>query len=632
MSIQVFIGVNMKSIKSRIEFYDRLFQKGLPWKISGSELLNLSRKLKKIEKEYFAKHNELIPKKIAIIGSYTTNLLTDALRLYLYNFGIAPEFYEGEYDSIASEILDTKSNLYSFKPDILILFTQHRDIKSYPSLFCTDQELEDSTNYYINYYKSIWEHLENITGCQVYQTNFVIPVDGPLGNLELNFKFSKTNFLKNLNNILAYQSPSHINIIDMDQLSSIFGKLQWFDDVNYFLSKQGFSLDAYGMVSHYISRLIINEAGKIRKCLVLDLDNTLWGGVIGDDGLEGIILETHNPLGEAYLSFQHYIKSLKERGVILAVCSKNETEIAKDVFIKHPEMILRLDDISCFVANWNDKPSNIKQIAQNLNIGADSLVFFDDNPAEREIVKKFLPEVEVIDVPEDPALFVKALVNSRSFEWNQLSKEDLSRSDSYVANEKRNKLATLNVDYDSFLKSLEMEGEIGRVGKMELPRFTQLISKSNQFNLRTRRYSEAHISDILSKPEQYGAYYVRLKDKFGDYGIISCVIVENKENIAFIDTWIMSCRILKRGVEDMVLNYLLEKAIDYGKEWLVGEYIPTKKNKLVKDLYPDLRFEPTSKYETTDQSSVYKLKLTSEIKKRQHYINYTIQNGKITNE
>ena len=345
--------------------------------------------------------------------------------------------------------------------------------------------------------------------------------------------------------------------------------------------------------------------------------------MIGDDGLEGINLNINDPEGESFLTFQRYLKALKDRGVILAICSKNEESIAQAPFKEHAEMILTLDDISCFVANWNDKASNIRTIAFELNIGLDSLVFFDDNPAERDIVKKFLPDVEVINIPEDPALYIPALDEARCFDWIQLTSEDISRSDSYVKNKKRIQLQESFIDYDDYLTSLEMSASISNVSSKNISRFTQLINKSNQFNVRTKRYSEANIESMIKNPTQFELIQITFQDKFSSYGLISCIILEKIYNMAFIDTWVMSCRVLKKGIEYLALNTIVEFATHWGCDMIVGEYLPTTKNALAKNLYCDLglnRIEQNSLGNRTFDGEIYTQLITSDQLQTHHFI------------
>ncbi len=592
MSGQVFVMETTHKGKERLKLFEDLFTSEKMLSMTGSELLSLASKFNKVEKTFYEKHSgTLVKKKIGILGSFTTHHYVGIFKLFLYRYGIAPVFYEGEYDAITAELMDPNSQIFSFQPEILLILTHHNDIKDYPELFASEEEIHRWIGAKVQHYQGIWKNAAKIKGCHIFQTLFILPLYRQLGNLEGNYPFSASSCLRALNIELIRQKPPYVTYIDMDYLASAFGKYRWFDDVNYFMSKQGFSFDAASLVAHTISRLIASQAGKAKKCLVLDLDNTLWGGVIGDDGLEGINMSPNDALGEAYIAFQKYIKTLKERGVIVAVCSKNDEEIARTPFEQHPDMILKIDDVACFMANWNDKASNLREIANRLNIGLDSLVFFDDNPAEREIIRQVLPEVEIVEVPEDPALFVRALERSCSFEWVQLSKEDMRRSDSYIMDKKRQELAVSCADYDSYLKSLEMKGEISLISSMESPRFTQLINKSNQFNLRTKRYTEAAVEQMREDPEEWFPLSISLADKFGSYGIISSIIIQKIEDIAFIDTWVMSCRVLKRRVENAALNAIGAAAKSWASEWMVGEYIPTKKNSLVKNLYLELGFE-----------------------------------------
>lgn len=590
--------------------------------MQASDLLLAARKFSKIEEHYREKHSkELLSKRIAVLASNTTYHFISVLKLFLYKEGISPVFYEGEYDGIAMGLLDTDSEVYSFRPEILLLLTDQKDIKEFPQLFADQQVINDWVETNTGYYINLWNHASTIPGCQIFQTTFVLPLYRPLGNMEGSLLFSMTNSLKLLNQNLIQKKPQNVTFVDMDYLSSYIGKRQWFDDKNYYLSKQGFSFDVFGLVCKAFSKIISSHAGNVRKCLVLDLDNTLWGGVIGDDGVDGINLNSSDAVGEAFIAFQKYLKKLKERGVILAVCSKNDEETAKIPFEKHPEMILSLNDIAIFQANWENKVANIQEIGRSLNIGIDSLVFFDDNPFERDIVRKYLPLVQVIDVPEDPARYIHALDSAMCFEWSQLTDEDLLRSDTYITDRKRQQLSSTVVDYDSYLQALEMKTSIRPPAHAEIPRFAQLINKSNQFNLRTRRYSDAAISQMMMDQEKYTLLGVTLEDKFGKYGIISCIILAHHNDSAFIDTWVMSCRVLKRGVEHAVFNAICEYAHNWGCQKIIGEYIPTKKNHMVSNLLEDLGFHRSDEIlvKTPGEDCItYEIDLATANRKKHH--------------
>ncbi len=528
------------------------------------------------------------PIRIAVLGSCSIQHLVLALKVYLCKYNIQADIYQGEYNGIEMDVLSDDSEFYKFNPQIVILMTYYGDIKALPSMFAGNDELEECLKREEEHYRNLWNHINGKCQCHILQTNFVIPTLRVLGNLEYNCSFSKSNYIQRVNMQLLIAKPNNLDFIDLDFIASYVGKSKWFDYAAYFMSKQAYSLEMIGYVADAIAKMIAAQNGGIRKCLVLDLDNTLWGGIVGDLGFEGINLEVNDPIGESYLYFQQYILALKNRGVILAVCSKNDLEIAKEPFYKNDKMILKLDDISCFIANWEDKASNLRKIADELNIGIDSLVFFDDNPMERELVKKFLPEVWVVNVPVDSANYASVLAFENPFEWSCLTKEDVSRSQSYVQNKQRITSISYN-DYNEYLQDLEMQACIKYSVSNDFSRFLQLINKTNQFNLRTKRYNEAQIEQF-SLDKDYCFISISLSDKFSDYGIISCIILKKEKNLCFIDTWVMSCRVLKRGIENLAMEKIISVAKQMGCKRIVGEYIPTLKNGMVKELFIDFGF------------------------------------------
>ena len=528
--------------------------------------------------------------KIAFVGTNSIQFICKVLKLFLFiKHGIYADIYEGDYAGITNAVLDETSGLYGFSPDVVIMIPDISDIKEFPPLFADSAETETALEVNVGFYTGLWEKLLR-TGAHILQANFIAPPINQLGNLEGNYSFSKVSFIQALNLKLIQKKKNNVTFLDFNALASNLGKLKWFDYKSYFLYKQGFNLDFLGNVCELICIQVIALLGITKKCLVLDLDNTLWGGAVGDCGFEGIQLDPQDPLGEAYRFFQNYILELKNRGVIIAVCSKNDIETAKEPFVKNKNMLLKLDDISCFIANWNDKATNILRIAEELNIATDSMVFFDDNPAEREIVKNNLPEVMVIDVPYDPADYASVLNSAYAFDWIQITEEDLGRTSSYIIDEIRRKLERKFIDYNEYLQTLAMSADIGFLDKKRIPRFTQLINKTNQFNLRTKRYSESKIAELMNRSE-YRLIYVELSDKFSDYGLISCVILKAEEMECFIDTWLMSCRVFKRGVEDLVFNFIVKTVKSLNCSKIIGEYIPTLKNAMVKDFYLELGFK-----------------------------------------
>jgi FkbH-like protein len=512
--------------------------------------------------------------RVAVLGTYSIQYICSCLKYVMFQkYGVTLGIFEGDYDGIGTALLDDRSDYYAYNPQATIILPNDVDVKNYPDLL---SDTEDSLRQVVDYYRSLWAKAG-----AVFQANFVIPNIDPLGNLSANYSFSRSAFLRDLNARLLRERPDNVTFLDFDSLAANAGKNNWFDYTAYFTSKQGFNLEYLGDVCALIARQLAAVLGKTKKCLVLDLDNTLWGGVVGDDGVDGINLDPNDAVGEAYRFFQKYVLELKQRGVILAVCSKNDEATAREPFVRNSFMLLKEKDVSCFVANWNDKATNIVSIAKQLNIGTDSLVFFDDNPAEREIVRQNVPEALVVDVPEDPAYYAKALNDTGAFDWLQITKEDISRSASYSSNKARTELEMSFVDYGQYLATLEMEYQIALLDQIRVPRFTQLINKSNQFNLRTQRYSESQVVQMLND-SNHKLIYCELRDKFDDYGLISCVILHRN----FIDTWVMSCRVLKRNVEHRMFEFI--KSL--GCSSIVGEYIPTAKNAIVKDLYPTLGF------------------------------------------
>ncbi len=595
---------------------DELYAKALSGQadatfLAGQELPLLLKLCKRIRKQ--KKETGPGDMKIAVLGSYSIQHFTMMLDAFLLGAGINASIYEGEYDGIRMDVLDEDSPFYRFKPRAVILLTDHRAIRRFPACMDEARAVEGLIRESADEIRSLWGRIrEKLPGCQIFQSNIVIPPERPLGNLEAGVCFSRSEFLRGVNHELALDHPEGVSIVDMEYIASYMGKSLWFDQASYFLSKTGFSMDALPRVCMEITRLIAAANGRVYKCLVLDLDNTLWDGIVGDDGFDGINLDPNDAVGEAYRYFQEYLLELKNRGVILAVCSKNDEDAEKEPFVKNPDMILKLSDIACFVANWDDKATNIRRIASILNIGTDSLVFVDDNPAERDIVRRYLPEVLVIDLPEDPSYYARAVDESSAFSWTEVTKEDLERTGTYVKNAERQEMLESFDDYDEYLRALEMRGATGEPDGAQMKRFAQLINKSNQFNLRTQRYSEEELWAMKKDPD-IRLIYVELSDRFSDYGIISCIILKKRADVCFIDNWLMSCRGLKRGVELLAFDAVYDVAKGWGCRSIEGEYLPTKKNGMVKEFYPGLGFEKCA-------DGKYELKV-DDYQKQEFYIN-----------
>jgi FkbH-like protein len=430
-------------------------------------------------------------------------------------------------------------------------------------------------------------------------------------------------FRKFVNSELGLGLPSYVHICDIEFLSNRRGNLAGVDDRTWFESKQPFAAGLLVDVAREYGHQLAQLGRPAKKVAVLDLDNTLWGGVIGDDGLEGIEIGTTSPRGEAFRDFQKYLLELSRRGILLAVCSKNDHDKAIEPFEKHPEMVLRLHDIACFKANWEPKSDNLRQIALDLNLGIDSLVFIDDNPAEIEIVNQFAPEVATIWAGDDPSEFAAKVKDSRYFEQRAVTAEDVERSRQYQVESERKQLMSSSTDMGFYLESLEMTALVKSFDKIDAPRIAQLIGKSNQFNLTTRRRTEAEVLAV-AKDERFAAFTMRLSDRFGDHGLIAIVIGEVRGDEFFIDTWLMSCRVLKRQVEEEVLNEIVGLAKSHGCTYVLGLYIPTAKNGMVRELYPTMGFVPGEEHADGSKSYVlnaaeYDMKPTKINVKREIY-------------
>jgi len=559
---------------------------------------------------------DLKPLRIAVLATSTVSHFIDTLKFWLAKEGFSAEFFESEFTTIHQTILSKESDFYSFKPDFTLLFINYRDIRVDIEPGAEFEQIEECVHSCVREYTSLWETIRDNSNCFILQNNADLPDYRIFGNYEGSVPWSRTNMLRLFNLELGKAAGSGVAILDMDYVSSRFGKHEWHDSRYWYHSKHAFALDASGIVAFESARLIGAVKGTAKKCVVIDLDNTLWGGVIADDGIEGIQLGD-GVNGEAFADFQRYLLDLKNRGVILAVCSKNEDEHARVPFLSHPDMLIKLEDISVFIANWNDKASNIEEIAETLNIGLDSVVFVDDNPAERALVKNFLPMVSVPELPEDPAGFIRALDSYNYFETVSFSEEDRSRSEYYRKNATRKKFQKNFSDLADFLKNLQMVAKAENFDAFNLPRIVQLINKSNQFNLTTIRYTESEIVSKM-KDDRFCCRYYYLKDIFGENGLISVVILEKQPvSVLKIDTWVMSCRVLSRGMEDFIADDIVAIAREEGCEKVQGAYIQTKKNALVHNLYSRLNFDLIAE---EDQTTTWELNLNGELPQYEFYI------------
>ena len=426
-------------------------------------------------------------------------------------------------------------------------------------------------------------------GCETILCNFPLTASHDLGAYRSRTLGSEWSFKKWVNFHLGFHAPPSVHICDREFLAARFGGCSARDSRGWFESKQPGSPNFLVELAREVTQIILSLNRPPKKVLVLDLDNTLWGGVVADDGLHGIELGDTSPRGEAFKTFQRYILSLKQRGVLLAVCSKNDHSRAVEPFERHPDMVLKMPDFVSFKANWEPKSDNMLAIAAELNLGLDSLVFVDDNPAEIEIVRQFAPEVSTILLGSDPSDYADQLADGRFFEPRAITEEDLQRTMQYRSDIERKSLEASVTDMETYLESLQMKASLREFSEIDVPRIAQLINKSNQFNLTTRRRSEAEVEAIVGD-ERFLAFTTRLSDRFGDHGLISVVIANLMDGVVEIDTWLMSCRVLKRGVEQEVLNELVRLVYARGCSKIRGIFIPTAKNQMVRDFYPEMGF------------------------------------------
>ena len=535
-------------------------------------------------------------KKIAILADSASQFFCIALKGYGYTQNIHLDIWEADYNQIDQTVLAENSKLYTAQYDFIIIFQSSKKLLS-AFYELPGEEKKNWAQARAKYIEEITDKISsNSTGNIIY-LNFPEINDSVLGNFA-NKSASSFLFQLRLLNVELMKLAAkkrNLNICDLSSIQNTFGSNLILNEKIYMTADCILDLDILPLVAKNITDIILAYSGKFKKCLILDLDNTVWGGIIGDDGIEGIQIGELG-IGKAFSKFQAWIKQLKERGIILVACSKNTEHIAKEPFEKHPEMILKLKDFALFVANWDNKPDNIRYIQSVLNIGFDSMVFLDDNPFEREMVKKEIPEIVVPDLPEDIADYLPFLYQQNLFETASFTEEDTKRNDQYREEAERTKVQRQFTDENDFLQSLQMSANIKPIDKFTLPRAAQLTQRSNQFNLRTIRYTEEKLTEILQDKNKF-TLTVSLNDKFGDYGLISLLILEKVNNAdLFIDTWIMSCRVLKRNVEELVLNEVLEIASQNKCARILGEFIPTSKNELVKDHYRKLGFSESGKY------------------------------------
>jgi FkbH-like protein len=546
--------------------------------------------------------------RLAILSTTTMDHVWPSIRVAALRRRLWIDGYHGAYGQIRQELLDERSGLHAHRPEVVLFSLDYREVVSRVQLNQSEAEVEAALGRLCDEVASLWASARERFACTVIQQN-VLDVSEPLfGSLDRLVPGSPSGAIWRFNELLARAvARERVLLLDVVRASERRGMDVWFDRVRWLQGKILIAPAMAPMYGELVARLVAAARGLSKKCLVLDLDNTLWGGVIGDDGLEGIKLGEGSGVGEAHLAVQRYARMLKERGVILAVCSKNDPAIAARPFDEHPEMVLRRSDIAAFVANWNDKAENLKRVAETLNIGIDSLVFLDDNPVERARIREALPEVSVPDLPDDPAEFVQRLADAGYFEAVSFTAEDQERGAQYAANSEREALRETAKSMDDFLRDLGMTMTHGAARPVDLARVTQLLNKTNQFNTTTRRFTPEEVARLATEET---VLQFRLIDRFGDNGLVSVMILTaspDRADTVVLDNWVMSCRVFGRQLEDEALNAMVVAAQAQGAKTVVARFVPTPKNAVVADLFQRLGFDCIERSE--DGSSRWSLDL-----------------------
>jgi FkbH-like protein len=559
--------------------------------------------------------------RLAVLASSTVDQLIPAIRVGALRRRLVVDVYTGTYGQHRQEVLDSASPLHRFGPQVVLLSITAREAIASVPLAASPQQAEEALAQTVEQLRLLWKRLRETLKATVIQQTFLDITDPLFGSYDRLVATAPSRLVARLNDRVSEAAASDgVLLLDIARASQSDGIGAWFDAGRWMQAKMEIAPQAAPLYGDWVARIVAAQRGLSKKCLVLDLDNTLWGGVIGDDGLEGIVLGEGNAVGEAHLALQRYALQLKARGVILAICSKNDAAVAEGAFRDHPEMVLSRDDIAAFVANWEDKAANLKAIAGQLNIGLDSLVFVDDNPAERARIRESLPMVAVPELPEDAAYYVPCLANAGYFEAVSFTTDDQKRTAQYAANAERETLLESSESMDAFLRGLDMSVVFGPVGPVDLSRVTQLINKTNQFNPNTRRYTAEEVRAIAVAPEMISLQF-RLLDKFGDNGLISVLILRpdpEHRDVMEVDTWVMSCRVFGRELEFEAMNIAVEAARGRGVRAFRASYIPTKKNGVIRDLYPGLGFTREEAHAPADGAIQWRLDLSDYVSRKTH--------------
>ncbi|MFV0413267.1 MAG: HAD-IIIC family phosphatase [Oscillospiraceae bacterium] len=568
----------------------------LQYPFDGAAILQKKRALKK----ELSQKAGLTDKKIAIVSGSTVGEIRNILELFLLNNGIRPTFWEGGYALFYENVVFDDGSLAAFAPDVLYIHTSNRNIKNWPLPGDTKAQAEEKLAAEFGLFKAVWQAAEKL-GCPVVQNNFELPLWRNFGNMDSFDGRGRVHYVQELNRQMARYAAEHKNfyIHDLNYLAALHGLDEWCDTEAWYAYKYACAPGHIPDLCHSLASLVSSLFGRTKKSVVLDLDNTLWGGVIGEVGPEGIELGKETPTGMAYAEFQEYLKMLAQRGILLNVASKNEEALAAAGF-ERADSPLKKQDFLCFEANWEPKSQSLAKMAAQLNILPDSFVFMDDNPAEREQVGRELPGVTIPEVGQ-PEASVRLLDRGGYFEVSTLSADDVKRGEMYRQNAERQQVEQSFGNYEDYLKSLAMAAHIGPFQPEQVERVTQLINKTNQFNFTTRRYTAAETTACMQSPA-YITLAGRLVDKFGDNGLTAAIIGHINGTNLDIDLWIMSCRVFKRHFEYAMFDELVRLCAGQGVKTITGRWLPTAKNLLIKDFYATIGFDLTAE---TEQERVF---------------------------
>src|SRR5271166_3861369 len=561
--------------------------------------------------------------RLAVLASSTVDHLAPAIRVAGLRRRLLIDVHAGAYGQYRQDLLDPTSSLHQFAPQTMLFSLTAREAIAGVPLTASAAEVDETISRFIDQLRSFWRKGREICNAGIIQQTFLDVFEPVFGSYDRFVPGAPARVVARLNDRLCEAaSQDGVLLLDVARGSQRDGIDAWFDAGRWLQGKLEIAPQAAPLYGDMVARILAAQRGLSKKCLVLDLDNTLWGGVIGDDGLDGIVLGEGSAAGEAHLALQHYAKQLKERGVVLAVCSKNEAKIAEAAFRDHPEMVLRRSDFAAFQANWDDKAQNLKAIAARLNIGIDSLVFVDDNPAERARVRQSLPMVAVPEMPEDPALCVRCLAEAGYFEAVAFTAEDRGRAEAYAANAEREALLGSAESMDEFLRGLKMSVLFGPFTAVDHARVVQLINKTNQFNTTTRRYTSEQITYITDLANALTLQF-RLLDRIGDNGLVSTMILRptsDHEDVLEIENWVMSCRVFGRQLEFEAMNIAVEAARQRGARALIADYIPTPKNNVISALYPSLGFAAVDQTATISGATRWFLNLADYVMRDSHIV------------